>query len=71
MKNNFRITAIIFIMDLEFNFYVRDRLKEHFHEEDLAKLELKDYPLSVSKEVVIDIMTYCSLGTHAKNNCIF
>lgn len=54
-------------MDLEFNFYVRDRLKEYFLVEDLAKLQIKDYPLNESKEVLIDIITYCSLGKHAKN----
>lgn len=51
-------------MDYEFSFQVRDRLKDHFTTEDLDKLELRgDLPYEVhSKEKIIDIITFCSLG---------
>ena len=48
-------------MSFEFDFYVRDRLIEYITVEDLNKLELNCdgcHP----KEVLIDIITYCSLG---------
>jgi hypothetical protein len=51
-------------MDYEFSFQVRDSLKEHFTIEDLDKLNLKgDFPSVVhSKDQIIDIITFCSLG---------
>lgn len=53
-------------MSLEFNFYVRDRLIEYFRANELAKLEIRSFPLKYSKEEMIDIITYCSLGKTSK-----
>ena len=54
----------IFIMDYDFSFHVRDRLKELFTIDDLDQLNLKgDFPSEVhSKDKMIDIITFCSLG---------
>ena len=60
-------------MSFEFNFQVRDRLYEIIPTDDLNKLQLiSDSPNQVhSKEVIIDIIVYCSLGdfNQAKLNC--
>ena len=40
-------------MSLEFSFFVRDRLVEYFQPEDLDKLEIKDFPYTHTKEVVL------------------
>lgn len=40
-------------MSLEFSFIVRDRLLEYFQPEELNKLEIKDFPYTHPKEVVL------------------
>lgn len=57
-------------MSFEFSFYVRDRLLEYFRVEDLNNLELSDFPYKHTKEVVLDVIIYCSLNDfeQAKNN---
>lgn len=57
-------------MSFEFSFYVRDRLIEYFRADELAKLEIRSFPLSYSKEEMLDIITYCSLGKTSKNSPI-
>ncbi len=48
-------------MSFEFDFYVRDGLIDHIPVEDINKLELNCDGLH-PKEVLIDIIAYCSLG---------
>ncbi len=49
-------------MSLEFSFYVRDGLMDFFQPEELNKLEIKDFPYTHTKEVLLDIIVYCALG---------
>jgi len=53
-----------FTMSFEFNFLVRDGLKAFLSAEDFNKLELRSsFPRRTHpKEVLLDIITYCSLG---------
>lgn len=48
----------------EFSFHLRDRILHHFSHEDLNKLQLQsDYSLvDHPKEILIDIITYCSMN---------
>ncbi len=57
-------------MSFEYDFYVRDRLIEYFRADELAKLEIRSFPLRYTKEEMIDIITYCSLGKTSKNTPI-
>ena len=44
-------------MSLEFSFIVRDRLVENFQPEELNKLEIKDFPYTHTKDVVLGMPT--------------
>ena len=53
-------------MHYEFSFSVRDRLKDYLSNEDFKKLEIiSESPRRPhSKEILLDIITYCSLGDY-------